>query len=145
MTDLSLFWDESGEAGTSLNIKTHDAHVAELVHQNFGIFGRFSGFDMSGTHGIEGRQPSRPGTGTGPWSRRGCGDDGIRASWRAATAGQVPGPPDSSRIGTIHGARRTRDAQSRRNARESDEYVRSPDSRIPEWPHGRNAPAHPNA
>lgn len=29
-------------------------HVAELVHQNFGIFGRFSGFDMSGTHGIEG-------------------------------------------------------------------------------------------
>ena len=27
---------------------------AELVHQNFGIFGRFSGFDMSGTHGIEG-------------------------------------------------------------------------------------------
>ena len=38
----------------NLNIKTHDAHVAELVHQNFGIFGRFSGFDMSGTHGIEG-------------------------------------------------------------------------------------------
>ena len=36
----------------NLNIKTHDAHVAELVHQNFGIFGRFSGFDMSGTHGI---------------------------------------------------------------------------------------------
>ena len=38
----------------NLNIKTHDAHVAELVHQNFGIFGRFSGFDVSGTHGIEG-------------------------------------------------------------------------------------------
>lgn len=37
----------------NLNIKTHDAHVAELVHQNFGIFGRFSGFDVSGTHGIE--------------------------------------------------------------------------------------------
>ena len=38
----------------NLNIKTHDAHVAELVHQNFGMLGRFSGFDVTGTHGIEG-------------------------------------------------------------------------------------------
>lgn len=41
--------------------------------------------------------------------------------------------------------RRTGDAQSMRNARESDGTSGLQISRIPEWPHGRNAPAHPSA
>lgn len=72
------------------NIKTHDAHVAELVHQNFGMLGRFSGFDVRGMRCRRGGAAARSaGTGTGPWSRRGCEDGGM-SSWRAATAGQVP-------------------------------------------------------
>ena len=103
MTDLSLFWDESGEAGTSLNIKTHDAHVAELAHQSFGIFGRFSGFDVSGTHGIEGG--SQVGRVLGPDR----GPDAGAGMAEFELHGVQPLPVKSQglrqhRIGTIHGS-----------------------------------------
>ena len=86
----------------NLNIKTHDAHVAELVHQNFGIFGRFSGFDMSGTHGIEGG--SQVGRVLGPDR----GPDAGAGMTEFELHGVQPLPVKSQglrqhRIGTIHG------------------------------------------
>ena len=111
--------------------------IAEFIHQNFGIFGRFSGFDVSGTHGIEcGSQVGRVlGPDRGPDA--GAGMTEFEASWRAARCRSSARGLRQHRIGAIHGVAAQgmpNRGEMHANLMSTVQVSRFTDTRVASWP-----------